>query len=332
MCTRAVIEQYFFPHYSISQRHTMLTAIALGARELAGFPAPPPPPPSTQDHSTPSLPPPPPDLFPSKRLPPALHRRLLGPTSPAAVPKPLKPLPSNALDQIAAELTRSALSGAKSDAEVSIPLAAREKLLTVRRFASAPAPTTTTSGTGTTANYTTLAAEFFVLPLVNRFWVFLRETASSAAGRGPYVGGSDSASLLEPLILSRYLGTLAIVVHAARHSAHFLAVLGPETLELVLALRTAVGESDATVLASEMEVLLVVLDATVALDGGHALMRSVGGGANLVGDVKEWAEEVFESEERRGGEGRVGRTGRAAAGVLLRIDEVLQKWRGAVGW
>ncbi|KAK4690444.1 hypothetical protein P7C70_g9575, partial [Phenoliferia sp. Uapishka_3] len=285
-----LIEQYFFPHYSIAQRHTILIALALGARELAGFPRPPPPPPSLTS-STPSpaaLPAPQEDLFPSKRLPPSLHRRLLASPSsssaPPSTPIPTKSLPPTALDQITAELTSAALSGAKTEAETTIPLAAKEKLLTVRRFASASKESTSIgngngNGNGTTsANFTQLAAEFFLGPLINRFWEHLRQTAGQSK-RSAYAGGANSAALLEPLVLSRYLGTLTVLLHASRHSPHFLAFLAPQSLELLLALRTDSSEEvDSTVLACEMEVLLVVFDGVVEGDGGHALMRSVQGG------------------------------------------------------
>lgn len=307
----------------------MLTALALGAREIAGF-APPVAGKITGAHSpatsTPAI-----ELFPSNKFSPSVHRQLLAAEQgPAAIPA--RSLPLGALDQITAELTKSALTDAREEAEVSIPEAAREKLLTVRRFASAktkdaalgkvaPAPTKD--------DFNSLAAEYFVMPLINRFWLFLRDTATSPArSNGGYVGGGGSSSLLEPITLGNYLGTLAVLLHASRHSAHFLAVLAPETIELTLSLRSTPDSTDDVVLAGVMELLLVVLDATVAQDYGRSLVR-LSKGVGLVGDVKEWSEELFEYEERKG---RVGRTGRAAAGVLLRIEEILSRWRGIAGY
>ena len=292
---RAVIEQYFVQQYSTAQRYTMLTSLALAARELALLPA--------LTLQAPAA-----DTFPSKRLPPALHHRLVGPAtlSPSLAP--------GALESLTASLTSAALSSTKSETEASLPLASRTKLLSVRRFVSAPAPTES-GGT-----FPTLAASTFVLPLINRFWLHLRDTSTSHS--------SDVSALLAPLTLSKFLSTLSILLHAARHAPEFLHVLVPETIELVLSLRGPAGEGDPVVLESEMEILLVVMDAMVEADGGDALVRRVERGGEMLGEVREWAEDVFVEEERVG----VGRAGRAAAGVLLRVEEVERRWRGKVGW
>ncbi|GAA5891676.1 hypothetical protein JCM5296_005508 [Sporobolomyces johnsonii] len=338
----AVIEQYFAPSYSITQRHTLLASLALAARELAKLPIP-------SAHGVPSKSISQPPQFPSKQLPPALHRRLLGSQQ-----------STGPLEAMTADLTSMALSEAREDAETTIPQAAREKLLSVRRFNSRPSGSAQAQAATTTPTFTTLAAEFFILPLINRFWLYLRDTAtsslyrtsSSASSVGPYAGGASASALLEPLLLSKYFATLAVLLHAARHSPSFLAVLVPDALALVLALRPPASSSSSTtslvdedddahggmdaalVLSAQLELILVLVDATVQLDGGRTLMSSsaVSGGSNLVAEAKAWAEEVFEAEERKGGEMGIGRAGRAAAGVLLRIEEILGRWRGAVGW
>lgn len=248
------------------------------------------------------------------------------------------PSQPDTIDVLSADLTHTALSSAKEGAEATIPEASREKLLTVRRFASAKSATSTTSSSK--LSFAPLAAEFFILPLINRFWLYLRDTAAGPS-QGPYssgragIGASGSSSLLSPLILSKYLSTLSLLVHAARNSHHFLLSIVPSALQLVIALRsTNLEETDPKVLETEMKLLLVVLDGVVALDGGESLMsRSVEGGSELVGEVKEWAEETFELEEARnkGGAG-MGRAGRVSAGVLLRVEEIMGRWRGRVGW
>ncbi|GAA5900638.1 hypothetical protein JCM6882_000928 [Rhodosporidiobolus microsporus] len=366
----AVIEQYFTPAaYSLTQRHTLLASLAFSARELAGLPLPPAPslPSSSPAAAAPAQPPPPISLFPSKQLPPSMHRRLLGRSSPSHSQQ------VDQLDSLTSELTRLALSDAREDAEQTVPGAAREKLLNVRRSgASAARNGAGGRGTGTemgtsassTPTYATLAAEYFLLPLINRFWLYLRDTSSTLSRPSPslgsYAGGPPSAPLLDPYLLSKFLATLSVLLHAARHSPAFLAVLVPETLALVMALRPASGLSAVArarraggkgdedeeldekelnrdaVVSSALELALVALDATVQLDAGRTLMSSssVNGGSTLVADVKDWAEEVFEEEEQRGGgeAGGVGRSGRAAAGVLLRVEEIVGRWRGSVGW
>lgn len=332
----AIIEQYFTNSYSVSQRHVLLASLALAARELAGLPtlaaAS-----KSQDVEQ--------ELFPSKRLPPQLHRRLAGSSSSNEGP----------VEAISADLTRMALSGARADAETSMPEAAREKLLTVRGTTRRSARLDVAQGAATTPTFATIAAETFILPLINRFWLYLRDTAtSSLASRqsqsvGPYAGGAPAPMLLEPILLAKFLATLAVLVHAARHSPAFLAVIVPETLAFILAIKPAQtsaaagthavdedGGLDADlVVSSALELVLVVLDATVQLDGGRTLMSSSaanGEGGAIVAEIKDWAEEVFEREVRRGGDIGVGRPGRAAAGVLLRVEEIVGRWRVAVGW
>lgn len=342
---RAVIEQYFTDSYSIAQRHSLLAALAFAARELAGLPIP------TASGDTPqpkSVEP----MFPSKQLPPAMHdhlvkrRRALGSGSEE----------SERVELLATDLTQMALSGARADAETSIPQAAREKALSVNRTTRSSAGLAAKSAaTTTTATFSTLAAEVFILPLINRFWLYLRDQATSgrnSSSGDSYLGGSAVPQLLEPILLSRFLATVTVLVHAARHSPAFLAVIVPETLSFVLMLRPIVSSSSSQhvnsagapepardedlVVASALELALAALDGTVHLDGGRMLMSSSvanGSGGALVADIKDWAEHVFEAEERKGnGDLAVGRPGRAAAGVLLRVEEIVGKWRLSVGW
>lgn len=266
---------------------------------------------------------------------------------------------SEGVELLATDLTQMALSGARADAETTIPQAAREKALSVnrttRRSAGLTAKSAATSPSTTTATFSTLAAEVFILPLINRFWLYLRDQATSgrhSASGGSYLGGSAVPQLLEPILLSRFLATVTVLVHAARHSPAFLAVIVPETLSFVLMLRPIVSSSSSQhgnsagapepardedlVVASALELALAALDGTVHLDGGRTLMSSSvanGSGGALVADIKDWAEHVFEAEERKGnGDLAVGRPGRAAAGVLLRVEEIVGKWRLSVGW
>ena len=346
---RAVIEQYFTDSYSIAQRHSLLAALAFAARELAGLPIP------TAPGDTPQ-PKPVEPTFPSKHLPPAMHdhlvkrRRALGSGSED----------SEGVELLATDLTQMALSGARADAETTIPQAAREKVLSVNRTTRRSAgldaaKSAARSTTTTTATFSTLAAEVFILPLINRFWLYLRDQATSgrhSSSGGSYLGGSAVPQLLEPILLSRFLATVTVLVHAARHSPAFLAVIVPETISFVLMLRPIVSFSSSQhvnsagspepardedlVVASALELALAALEGTIHLDGGRMLMSSSvanGSGGALVADIKDWAEHVFEAEEGKGnGDLAVGRPGRAAAGVLLRVEEIVGKWRLSVGW
>ncbi|GAA5992706.1 hypothetical protein JCM10908_006891 [Rhodotorula pacifica] len=335
----AVIEQYFTDSYSIAQRHSLLATLAFATRELAGLPIP------SLSGETPQKPKQVEPLFPSKQLPPAMHNRLVSQQQQTSAT-------DDRVQLLAADLTQMALSGARADAETTIPQAAREKVLSVNRTTRRSAGLSKIVSAPTTATLSTLAADIFILPLINRFWLYLRGQATSgrhATGSGSYLGGSAAPQLLEPILLSRFLATLTVLVHAARHSPAFLAVVVPETLSFVLMLRPAISNPNGTspndtepardedlVVASALELALAALDGTVHLDGGRMLMSSSvanGSGGALVADIKDWAEEVFETEERKGnGDIAVGRPGRAAAGVLLRVEEIVGKWRLSVGW
>jgi len=316
------------PSYSISQLHTFLTSLALAARELANLPIPSPSAAARQ---------PPQTLFPSKQLPPALHRRLLGSR------------PTDQLQVLTADLTNLALSDARVDAETTLPGAAREKLLSVRRFNSKSSALSKPTNEPSTPTYTSICAEFFILPLLNRFWLFLRDTATSSlysrpspSSKGSYAGGVAPSTILQPLLLSKYLATLSILLHPARHAPTFLAVLVPETLALVVSLRPPASSNQVQkteddpgaadedlVLSAEMELILLLLSFSHSLDAGHTLTQS---SVELLSEIQSWAEEVFETEETKSGGAAVGRAGRAAAGVLLRLEEILGRWRGRVGW
>ncbi|KAK4051669.1 telomere binding protein [Microbotryomycetes sp. JL221] len=337
-----IIEQFFQNNYSISQRHSMLSALALGARELAGLPL---PPAIAQSHHSSSN-----GDFPSQRLPEAIHRKLVGNNQ-----------SSDAIDRLSADLTRVALSNARSEAETSIPEGAREKIVRVRRFRTS----SDTSGAHSNIpkhsiqrqSFIAIAAEYFIMPLVNRFWLCLQNATSDFAGlsQSPYVSSRVNAvpTLLDPLVLSKFLSTLSILVHASRHAPQFLSVIAPQILKLAIGLKPLMTPSsqqggddiDTAVIAAAMELLLSVFDAVTDLDHGSSLVNSSAidgeGGVELVVQIKEWAEKVFELDEHRhagtltsanGSAAVLGRSGRACAGLLLRIDECLQKWRGRVGW
>lgn len=281
----------------------MLSALALGARELAGLPSL-----VVSSAYSKALPPSSTATFPSKALPPKLHRQLAPPDSP--------------IDRLTASITNTALSDTKAEAEETIPEAARHKLLTVRRSAAL-----TRSGSiipSKNDEYGSMAVDLFLMPLINRFWLYLRDLATAprdASSVGPMVGGTASAILLEPLVLTKYLGTLAVLLDAARLSPSFLAVLTPEALELLLALRSAAN--DAAVGAAALEVALVVLDGSVRLDHGRTMAHRL---APLLGQIQAWAMEAWRGEE---GSSEVGKVGRAAAGVLLRIDSIYERFRSA---
>lgn len=321
----SIIEQFFSSDFSISQRVGMLNALAIGSRELAGLEVPEVKGVVARRDADASV-------FPTKKLPGRLHEQLIRLQLDA---------PEDDLARLNADVTRLALTNAREGAEQSIPEAAREKSLTVgvgqtgtvnrinpsllKKRSDGP----NTSARGST--YYLLAAEYFVMPLVNHMWTYLHDVAAVGLGSGkgaPY-RGTGYAILLEPMLLSRYVQLLSVLLFPARNAPTFQSVLAPEVLALAITLKASGLSSESaeedTTGASLLELVLVVLDACVGLDGGRALTRGQDG-MRLVVEVKEWAEATFTLEEARAGP--MGRAGRAAAAVLIRTEEIVGRFRG----
>ncbi|KAF8212436.1 telomere length regulation protein-domain-containing protein [Mycena galopus ATCC 62051] len=323
-----IIEEYFKNQYSTDQRYAMLNALALGARELAGLSVPP----SLVHQSR--------IAFPSKTLPIHLHQKYLEDS----------PNEARALPLILDDISREALN---RDAEANadkVPELVRERRLRVqkspgiaevaRQIPHTPPPKTTTLNE--------VAAQCFTAPLINRFWLFFRdeqtreERTAHQDGRQRYQG-AGTGLILNPIVLSHFLATLAILVHASRNAPEWLAVIGPDALELAVTLGTRpissmdtddeenVGakSKEASVLCTALELALVVLDGCLELDGGRALGLDH---TELLLGAGEWATTVFshlDKGARMEGGGGVQETKlkRAAAGVLLKVDNLTSRWR-----
>lgn len=291
----ALIEEFFKNQYSVDQRHVALTALAVGARELAreatdGGKA------TTEDKS--------PQIVREKRLKITKSPAIVDVTSSSAS-------------------SRGALASLRSSTALS-----------KRR-----------------TTFTEVAAEFFIGPLINRFWLFLRdeqmreERTVQRAGRSRY-HGAGTGLILNPLVLSQFLRTLAILVNAAQNAPEWLAILGPDSLELAVTIGTRPissmevedlpshsssgdGEGkDAAVLVAALELALIVLDGCLELDGGKSLGLDH---TNLILGVGEWAGAVFSNLEKGlrvvgGGGLHEMKLQRAAAGLLLKVDEVRSRW------
>ena len=319
----------------------MLTALALGARELASLP-------TTSTATSRSSKP----IFPSKMLPTTLHRKYLLAEEVNADPGPV--------GLLAQDISRSALERGRKEAEDRVPQIIREKQLRIRK----PAPSivdvsaarrgqgaipfeASDRAQGQTA-FKDIAAEYFIIPLIERFWQHLRDEQTRETrfkSRSEY-RGAGTGMILDALVLRQILSTLAVLAHAARHSTAFLRILAPEALEVAVTIgtrpvsvvtttddefgETEKAEKEASVLASSLELALVVLDACVDLDGGRELGLEK---TMLVLATRDWASEVFRRLEKTGGVevdkasgDHVNRVRRSATGVLLKIEEVTNRW------
>jgi len=312
----------------------------MGARELASLPI---PPSLVLAERT---------VFPSKMLPAPLHNKYMVSERPSTGGIPL----------LMDEISNQALNNERSTAEHH-PELSRERRLRIQK----PSVTTEIAlhqphsrlskpiqlHAPSTTKFIDVAAEFFIVPLVNRFWTFLRdeqareERSSFREGRDRY-RGAGTGMILNSVVLAQFLRTLGILVHASQNSPEWLAIIAPNALEVAVTIGTRpishleVEEDEseettsddkerkeASVLTAALEVALVVLNSALEMDGGKVLGLEH---TTLVLAIGEWAEKVFASLEKGlkvpgGGGLHEAKLRRATAGVLLKVDELALKWR-----
>ncbi|KAM5539117.1 hypothetical protein V8D89_007340 [Ganoderma adspersum] len=354
-----IIEQFFTNQYSTDQRFTMLNALGLGAQELASLPVPELT--GRQPLRSEKI------AFPSKQLPPSLHKKYLTAGDHLNTNNPIHLL-LDGISQLAIEKSKDATAD-------KVPEFVRERDLRIRGLSkvtevssSSPSVRTallkalkdTGSGHPQLTTFTDVAAEFFICPLINRFWVFLRDeqTREERTAHQPLLHryrGAGAGLVLSALVLGRMLETLAVFVHAARNAREWLAIMAPDALELAITLGTrpisrgeGMDEDDgpgreeksglppdsgagkeAALLTAALELALIVLDGCLDLDGGRSL--GLDHTALLMGSG-EWAGKVFGSLEDGakvlgGGGAQEIRLRRAAAAVVLKADELTSRWR-----
>lgn len=339
---RSLTEEFFKNQYSTKQRFAILNALVFGARELAGLPIP-----SSAMQNLQRI------SFPSKQLPPALHKTYLTAADQARTLTPVQGLLE--------DISRGAIARTRDATEAKIPELARERRLRVKKPTkiSQVAPADPLRPLQSlqlqpkpVVAYTEVAAEHFICPLMNRFWLFLRDEQAreSRTAHQPALHRYRAAGtglILNALVLSQFISSLAILVHMARNSKEFLAIIAPDALELAVTVGTRpltegegledddeAGKADrkgkeATVLTSALELALIVIDGCLEVDEGRSL--GLEHTALLFGSG-EWAAGVLEFLEK--GEKAVGGGGmhevkmrRAAAGLALKVDELSARWR-----
>ena len=302
----------------------MLNALALGARELASLSIPP----SNVDAKK--------IAFPSKQLPPALHKKLIAYE---------KDSQTGQVRRLLDDISRTAIESGKASAEEKVPEIVRERQLRIKKTnritelnAGNNIPSQQHQATRS-STFTDLAAEYFLGPLIGNFWLFLRDEQSReerSAHQAYAYQAAGTGLILSPLVLAHFLGTVGVLMHAARHSPAYLAVLAPDALELAVTLGTRPMSNsqeeknkEAAVLTAALELAIIVLDASLDLDGGRSLGLEHPG---LLLGAGEWAGHVLEALEngvRVPGEGGAQelRLRRSAAGVVLKVDELSSRWR-----
>lgn len=284
--------------------------------------------------------------WPSKRLPPNLHQRYVSTTDGTPRAALGRVTPPCQIEHVASELSSMAIECSREDAESKIGEFQREKQVRVKRFAKAK-PTAQVTSVPSAAElgipeFKDVAAEFFIMPLINRFWLHYEEEDAKATRTSSRYTSTGAGMILSALALSKLLATMSVLVHAARHSPFFLTVIAPETLRLAMTTagrlaaskRDSVDDGEVSVLGGALELSIVALDASRDLDDGRTLMVDHAG---LILTVSEWGELVFAQTEKgervlgEGGEAE-GRVRRASAGLCVLVAGIRERWIRLVGF
>lgn len=328
----------------------MLNALVLGARELAGLTGP-------EDEK-------PVARFPSKLLAPKLHNQYIQDEDTSLYGA------SNGIQQLLEDISRKAIGRGREETEGRVPELVRERKLritprtrngitelddpssssstttTTRFSARTPPRANTTAASTAPPTFNQLAAEYFIGPMLSRFWHYLNdqltreERTKHTGGASHHYQGTGTGLILNAMTLSHFVGSLAVMIYAARLAPAYLNVLAPDALELAVTLgtkRVSGSEDqekgkDAAVLRACLELSITILDGCLELDGGRTLGLEY---TALLMATSEWADKVFRALERGakvlGGGGREEeRLSRASAGLVLKVEEIRSKWRNVM--
>ncbi|PHH81746.1 hypothetical protein CDD82_7964 [Ophiocordyceps australis] len=281
---------FFEGDYSLSQRVSILVALGLAARELAGHQ-------ESEDQSLAS--------FASQKLPPKIEQLYLDSPPPSATsqtPSHLKALPRNALDSIATSLAASLLDPIAAEAADAATGPNVLKLQTfAARYKSKPRPAPRLRAVPNTT--AALIANYFFFPLTAHFQQALR---------------SPRPVVLNPALLTLYLETLAILVDAAGPSTLPLPQLTSELWDLLLRVRVHVVD-DLTPLSGWFVAMSVLLD----VNANNARRLCTEHGRDLL-ETREWVSGVFARIQDTGAESDLQAL---AAGLLIKLGQTVDKFQ-----
>ncbi|KAI0394832.1 telomere length regulation protein-domain-containing protein [Xylariaceae sp. FL0594] len=303
---------FFDGDYSLSQRASILITLGLSGREIAGF--------ETSDYAEAAQ-------FPSKTLPSKVEKHYLASPSSSISSHPganLKALPPNALDTLAQSLSQTFLAPMAAEAADAAtgPDALKLSSFTSRLQQSQSGggvvtkSKSETPGIRSIPNTTaSIISDSFFFPLSSRFQAVMRSSASSKI-------------IFQPYLLSLYLKTLALLVHAAGPSTLALPQMTAELWDLLLSVRgrclgerEGEGQGDLAVTHAVLLALAALLD--VNENNVRELCERQG---RQVVETTEWVGMVFGSSERGGGS-EENDVKMLAAGILIRLREAVDKYQ-----
>lgn len=296
---------FFSGDYSVAQRASVLTVLGLSAREISGY--------ATSEYTAAAS-------FPSQTLPEKMKRLYVedaATSNQLASSSSLKALPPNALDTISKSLTSNFMAPLAADAADSATGPDALKLSTFKSRLDQQQNSTAHKSKAkprvraipnTTAQ---LIATSFFFPLTARFQSAARSTAGRTRG-----------IVFQPFLLSLYIKTLALLLHAAGPSTLSLPDMTAELWELLL------GSSVRAHAVGDLGVTHAVLFALLTLleVNGDRMRDICQGMPREVVETQEWVAQIFSGTRGEDG-GEENDVKMLAAGVLIRIREGMDKHR-----
>lgn len=296
---------FFDGDFSVAQRSSVLTVLGLSARELAGL--------SASEYAQAAS-------FPSQTLPDRMKKLYVEDASNSGLTSSsnLKALPSNALDTISKSLTSDFMAPIAANAADTATGPDALKLSTfTARLEQQKSSTVSTSKAkprlraipNTTAQ--AIATSFF-FPLTARFQSAVHSTA-----------GRTRSIAFQPFLLSLYIKTLALLLHAAGPTTLALPDMTTEFWSLLLGSSVrahAVGDLGVT--HAVLFALLTILE--VNGDRMRDICQTM---AKEVVETQEWVAQVFQSLRGDDAGGEEADAKALAAGILVRIQEGMEKYR-----
>jgi telomere length regulation protein len=273
---------FFDGDYSLSQRASILTVLSISARELAGF--------KEQDSSLTTLKVPSSNLFPSKKLPARLHKLYAS-----------EQQHHQAIDSLSSELANTMIQ------PIAASLADRATgpdVLKVRTFSSRLAVEARRKPAKVNDLSTIVASSFF-FPLTGRFSAHFK-----AFGAGNVI--------FAPFLLSSFLKTLALIIHASGTNTLELQQMTSEFWQLLLNTRAQAQRERAVGQA-------ILFGFMTILEINDDKRRFVEMHGQELTETQKWVDLYFQSLGSGSDEDDKIRS--LAAGVLLKIREVVDKYQ-----
>ncbi|KAG8527013.1 uncharacterized protein KY384_008442 [Bacidia gigantensis] len=196
-------QSFYNGDYSLSQRVSILTALGLGAREIAGM--------RNSENAFASTTPSPDNTFPSKRLPSKLHNHYALDAAP--------------LDALSTQISRTMIQPLAATAADAIT---GPNILKVRTFSSRMEVEKKRSRPTSNA-LAKIVADSFFFPLTGRWQVH-----THAFG--------DNAPQASPMLLAHLLKTLSLILHAAGPATVALPQITSEFWAFLLSIRAKVDD------------------------------------------------------------------------------------------